>query len=54
MYLWPYNGIRENNIQYVNPDVFQIFNEIWNENRFPQGAKKGNAWETIHYTSSGE
>jgi hypothetical protein len=54
MYLWPYNGESPNNLKTRNPDVLNIFNEIWDESTFPVGTLSGNAWEALHYTSSGE
>ena len=54
MYLWPYNGDSPNTIEKRNPDVLNVFTEIWNESKFPAGTLKGNAWEALKYTSSGE
>lgn len=54
MYLWPYNGDSPNTIEQRNPDVLNVFTEIWNESKFPIGTLKGNAWEALKYTSSGE
>jgi hypothetical protein len=38
----------------MNPDVMDVYNEIWNSSTFPQGTLHGNAWEALHYHSSGE
>lgn len=54
MYLWPYNGHSPNNIGKKNPDTLAIFNEIWRDSTFPEGTLRGNAWEALRYTSSGE
>lgn len=54
MYLWPYNGQSPNNIHEKNPEILNVFNEIFHESKFPKGTLKGNAWEALRYTSSGE
>lgn len=55
MYLWPFNGDTEqNSIEQKNPDVLNVFHEIYNSSTFPQGTLSGNAWEALKYTSSGE
>ena len=54
MYLWPYNGSSPNNLGERNPDVLKVFEEIWDGSTFPEGTLHGNAWEALHYTSSGE
>lgn len=54
MYLWPYNGQSPNNIAERNGEILKVFNEIWEEAEFPPGTLKGNAWEALRYTSSGE
>lgn len=54
MYLWPFNAKNPNNISQKNPDVLDVFMEIWNASTFPEGTIKGSAWEALKYTSSGE
>lgn len=54
MYLWPYNSQSPNTLGAVNPDVLSVFNEIWDDSSFPAGTLRGNAWEALRYTSSGE
>ena len=54
MYLWPYNGQSPNTLGTVNPDVLSVFNEIWEDSSFPAGTLRGNAWDSLRYTSSGE
>lgn len=54
MYLWPYNGMSPNNIKERNPDVLSVFEEIWNESKFPDNSLHGNAWEALKYVSAGE
>lgn len=54
MYLWPYNSESPNNIAKKNPEVLNVFEEIWNDSTFPEHTLKGNAWEALRYTSSGE
>lgn len=54
MYIWPYNGLKENQLHEMNPDAEQIFNEIWDEAEFPSNTLKGNAITTVGYISNGE
>lgn len=54
MYLWPYNGSSPNDIGQKDPEALKVFSEIWNQSKFPEGTLHGNAWEALHYTSSGE
>jgi hypothetical protein len=54
MYLWPYNGSSPNDIEYKNPGILDVFNELYSEATFPVGTIRGNAWDALHYTSSGE
>lgn len=54
MYLWPYNGEKPNGIGDENPGALQVYNEIWNDSHFPTGTLRGNAWEALRYSSSGE
>ena len=51
MYLWPFNSQSPNNIA---TKYLTIFNEIWEDSSFPAGTLRGNAWESLRYTSSGE
>jgi hypothetical protein len=54
MYIWPYNGEKNNTLHELNPDAEQIFNEIWDEAEFPASTLKGNAINTVGYISNGE
>lgn len=54
MYVWPYNGLLENALAEQNPDAQLIFNEIWDESKFPESTIRGNAIKTVHYRASGE
>jgi hypothetical protein len=54
MYIWPYNGERNNTLHEVNPDAELIFNEIWDNAQFPASTLKGNAIDTVGYISNGE
>jgi hypothetical protein len=54
MYIWPYNGEKNNTLNEENPDAQQIFNEIWDGSKFPESTLKGNAMQTVGYISNGE
>jgi len=54
MYLWPYNGATPNDIETKNPGVLDVFQELFDDSTFPVGTLKGNAWDALHYHSSGE
>lgn len=54
MYIWPYNGQLNNELAQTNPDAQKIFNEIWDNGKFPASTLKGNAIKTVGYTADGE
>jgi len=54
MYLWPYNGSSPNDIEKRSPGVLEIFKELFQDSKFPQGMMHGNAFEALNYHSSGE
>jgi len=54
MYIWPYNGEKENTLHEQNPEAELIFNEIWDEATFPASTLRGNAIKTVGYISNGE
>ena len=54
MYIWPYNSLLANALDEMNPDAHKIFNEIWDEAKFPESTQKGNALQTIGYQVNGE
>jgi carboxypeptidase T len=54
MYVWPYNGQLENQLEEENPDAQAIFNEIWDGATFPSTTLRGNAIKTVGYKADGE
>ena len=54
MYVWPYNGEIENELEISNPEAQKIFNEIWDQGEFPSTTLHGNAINTVGYTADGE
>lgn len=54
MWVWPYNGELKNELAESNPLAQQIFNEIWEEAKFPSSTLHGNAIQTVGYTANGE
>ena len=54
MYIWPYNGLLKNALAEQNPDAQAIFNEIWDEAKFPDSTLHGNAITTVGYEADGE
>jgi len=54
MYIWPYNGEIDNELEVSNPEAQKIFNEIWDGAKFPETTLKGNAIKTVGYTADGE
>ena len=54
MYIWPYNGEIENELDVSNPEAKKIFNEIWDEAKFPTSTLHGNAIQTVGYLADGE
>lgn len=54
MWLWPYNGQKENNIGRINPDFLSLFEEMYSESKFPKHNLNGNAYNALGYISAGE
>ena len=54
MFVWPYNGEIDNELEISNPEAQRIFNEIFDEGVFPETTLKGNAIKTVGYTADGE
>jgi len=54
MYVWPYNGQLDNQLEEENPDAQAIFNEIWDGASFPSTTLRGNAIKTVGYKADGE
>lgn len=54
MYVWPYNGEVDNELEISNPEAQRIFNEIWDGTTFPETTLKGNAIKTVGYIADGE
>jgi hypothetical protein len=54
MYVWPYNGQLENELEVNHPEEQRILNEIWDEGLFPSTTLHGNAIQTVGYTADGE
>lgn len=46
--------MKPNNLKERNPEVLKVFEEIWNESKFPDNTIHGNAYEGLSYISSGE
>jgi len=43
MWVWPYNGEVKNELAESNPLAQKVFNEIWEEAKFPSSTLHGNA-----------
>jgi len=43
MYIWPYNGQMDNQLSKENPEAQKIFNEIFDNAKFPETTLRGNA-----------
>jgi hypothetical protein len=54
MWVWPYNGEKQNELAESNPVAQQVFNEIWDEAKFPSSTLHGNAMQTVGYLANGE
>lgn len=54
MYIWPYNGEIDNELDISNPEAKRIFNEIWDGAKFPTTTLHGNAIKTVGYVADGE
>lgn len=54
MWVWPYNGEIKNELAESNPLAQRVFNEIWEEAKFPTSTLHGNAMKTVGYQANGE
>ena len=54
MWVWPYNGEDNNELAKSNPVAQKVFNEIWEDGKFPTSTLKGNAIKTVGYLANGE
>ena len=42
-FIWPYNGVKENDIEQRSPGIMNIFQQIKKEAPFPYGEQFGNS-----------
>ena len=54
MYIWPYNGEFDNELSESNPVAQKVFNEIFEDAKFPANTLSGNAIKTVGYIADGE
>ena len=53
-FIWPYNGVKENDIEQRNPGIMSIFQQIKKEAPFPFGEQFGNSYATMAETVGGD
>ena len=55
MYLHPLNSdLNTDTLRQLYPEMAQIYDEVWKDSEFPEGAKKGNSAKTVQYEADGE